>query len=143
MLQLDGPLEAPATILVACQNAGNCPAGGHNSPYTDLQVAIDDAVADSQDAGPGEPGAPVLRIKGAAFFGGVEVRRQSRRRRGRGGISRREKPELPTIQGRSRLWFCGAWTRYGFHEDGLMSGLAVAEGLRARWAAQANHGVAA
>ncbi len=44
--------------------------------------------------------------------------------------------ELPTIQGRSRLWFCGAWTRYGFHEDGLMSGLAVADGLRAQWAAQ-------
>jgi uncharacterized protein len=44
--------------------------------------------------------------------------------------------ELPTIQGRSRIWFCGAWTRYGFHEDGLMSGLAVAQGLRARWAEQ-------
>jgi predicted NAD/FAD-binding protein len=44
--------------------------------------------------------------------------------------------ELRIIQGRSRVWFCGAWTRYGFHEDGLMSGLAVAEALRARWAAQ-------
>ena len=44
--------------------------------------------------------------------------------------------ELTTIQGRSGLWFCGAWTRYGFHEDGLMSGLAVADGLRAQWAAQ-------
>jgi predicted NAD/FAD-binding protein len=29
----------------------------------------------------------------------------------------------------------GAWTRYGFHEDGLMSGLAVADALRARRAA--------
>jgi hypothetical protein len=29
---------------------------------------------------------------------------------------------LPQIQGRSHVWFCGAWTRYGFHEDGLMSG---------------------
>lgn len=36
---------------------------------------------------------------------------------------------LPEIQGRGGLWFCGAWTRYGFHEDGLMSGLAVAESL--------------
>ena len=43
---------------------------------------------------------------------------------------------LPTIQGRSHLWFCGAWTRYGFHEDGLLSGEAVVDGLRARWAAQ-------
>jgi predicted NAD/FAD-binding protein len=43
---------------------------------------------------------------------------------------------LPTIQGHSHVWFAGAWTRYGFHEDGLMSGLAVADAMRARWAAQ-------
>lgn len=36
------------------------------------------------------------------------------------------------LQGRERTWFCGAWTGYGFHEDGLKSGLAVAEQLRAR-----------
>jgi uncharacterized protein len=51
--------------------------------------------------------------------------------------------ELATIQGHSHLWFCGAWTRYGFHEDGLMSGLAVADGLRARWAAEDSQGAAA
>ncbi len=28
---------------------------------------------------------------------------------------------LPLIQGKDRLWFCGAWQRYGFHEDGLLS----------------------
>ena len=39
---------------------------------------------------------------------------------------------LPQIQGRSHVWFCGAWTRYGFHEDGLMSGEAVCEALRPR-----------
>ena len=39
---------------------------------------------------------------------------------------------LPRIQGRANTWFCGAWTRYGFHEDGLMSGLAVAAALRER-----------
>ena len=55
----------------------------------------------------------------------------------------RAQARVPMLQGRSRVWFFGAWTRYGFHEDGLMSGLAVAEGLRARWAAQANQGVAA
>ncbi len=37
---------------------------------------------------------------------------------------------LHQIQGRSHLWFCGAWTRYGFHEDGLMSALAVVQQLR-------------
>jgi predicted NAD/FAD-binding protein len=39
---------------------------------------------------------------------------------------------LPQIQGLSNTWFCGAWTRYGFHEDGLMSGQAVGAALRAR-----------
>ena len=43
---------------------------------------------------------------------------------------------LKEFQGRSHVWFCGAWTRYGFHEDGLMSGLAVADALKARMAAQ-------
>ena len=41
---------------------------------------------------------------------------------------------VPSLQGEARTWFCGAWTRYGFHEDGLMSGLAVVDGLRQRWA---------
>lgn len=42
---------------------------------------------------------------------------------------------LSSIQGRRRTWFCGAWTGYGFHEDGLRSGLAVANamGVTAPW----------
>lgn len=32
---------------------------------------------------------------------------------------------LHTIQGVHDIWVCGAWTGYGFHEDGLESGLAV------------------
>jgi hypothetical protein len=36
---------------------------------------------------------------------------------------------LCEIQGRDRLWFCGAYWGHGFHEDGLRSGLQVAAGL--------------
>jgi len=44
--------------------------------------------------------------------------------------------ELPALQGRSHVWFCGAWTRYGFHEDGLVSALDVTERLRRSWQQQ-------
>jgi predicted NAD/FAD-binding protein len=44
---------------------------------------------------------------------------------------------LPRIQGARNTWFCGAWTRHGFHEDGLVSGMAAASalGVEATWAA--------
>jgi predicted NAD/FAD-binding protein len=48
----------------------------------------------------------------------------------------RAQQQLPALQGRSHLWFCGAWTRYGFHEDGLGSALDVVQRLRDRWRAQ-------
>jgi len=38
---------------------------------------------------------------------------------------------LPEIQGRHRLWFAGAHWGFGFHEDGLLSGLQVAAALGA------------
>jgi uncharacterized protein len=43
---------------------------------------------------------------------------------------------LPTIQGQRNTWFCGAYTRYGFHEDGLHSAVTVAQQLGAQvpWA---------
>lgn len=44
---------------------------------------------------------------------------------------------LPSIQGRDRLWFCGAWCGYGFHEDGIASAIAVARdfGVTPPWQA--------
>ena len=37
--------------------------------------------------------------------------------------------QLPQLQGQQNTYFCGAWTGYGFHEDGLKSGLAAARTL--------------
>lgn len=36
---------------------------------------------------------------------------------------------LGDIQGRAGVWFAGAWTGYGFHEDGLKSAIAVVEAM--------------
>lgn len=44
--------------------------------------------------------------------------------------------DIWNLQGRRNTWFCGAYFGSGFHEDGLQSGLAVAEslgGLRRPW----------
>lgn len=43
--------------------------------------------------------------------------------------------QLPALQGRRGIWFAGAWTRYGFHEDGMRSALWVANalGVAAPW----------
>jgi len=43
---------------------------------------------------------------------------------------------LPELQGRAHTWFCGAWTRYGFHEDGVLSAKAVCAGLKSAWASE-------
>ncbi len=44
--------------------------------------------------------------------------------------------QMDDIQGRGGYWYAGAWLGWGFHEDGLKSGLRVAEALDARpdWA---------
>jgi cyclopropane-fatty-acyl-phospholipid synthase len=55
----------------------------------------------------------------------------------------RARQELLSLhQGRNGLWYCGAWTGYGFHEDGCRSGLEVAtaiSGVPVPWAPKAGH----
>ena len=47
----------------------------------------------------------------------------------------RAQAEIKTIQGKDRLWFCGAYQRYGFHEDGLGSAVALVRqmGIEPPW----------
>ncbi len=48
-----------------------------------------------------------------------------------GSSHRRPACRCRAIQGVDRVYFAGAWTRYGFHEDGMLSGVRVAEALGA------------
>ena len=41
----------------------------------------------------------------------------------------RAQEKIDQIQGKDGLWFCGAYQRYGFHEDGLLSSVNVARKL--------------
>jgi hypothetical protein len=45
-------------------------------------------------------------------------------------------PKLSQIQGNNHLFFAGAWSGYGFHEDGLKSAVAIAKtiGVEVPWA---------
>ena len=44
---------------------------------------------------------------------------------------------MPALQGRQHTYFCGAWMGYGFHEDGLKSGLDVLQRLQPALSGQA------
>ena len=43
----------------------------------------------------------------------------------------RAQADVPKLQGMQHTYYCGAWTGYGFHEDGLKSGLSAARQLLA------------
>ena len=49
--------------------------------------------------------------------------------------------EIISQQGKNNLWFAGAWSGFGFHEDGIRAGLQVATSLsgeRCSWMAPEN-----
>jgi predicted NAD/FAD-binding protein len=43
----------------------------------------------------------------------------------------RAQSQIANLQGRQHSYFCGAWAGYGFHEDGLQSGMDVARRIAA------------
>lgn len=47
----------------------------------------------------------------------------------------RAQRDLPSIQGQGGVYYAGAWSRYGFHEDGLLSAVNVAKlmGVETPW----------
>lgn len=52
-------------------------------------------------------------------------------------------PDLWKLQGDRRTWYCGSYFGYGFHEDALQAGLAVAEqlgGLKRPWSVENESG---
>lgn len=55
----------------------------------------------------------------------------------------RTQSKLWALQGRNNTWFAGAYLGYGFHEDGLQTGLKVAEmlgGVRRPWQVENENG---
>jgi predicted NAD/FAD-binding protein len=44
-------------------------------------------------------------------------------------------PKIASLQGQNNTWFCGAYNRYGFHEDGLSSAVEMAArmGVEPSW----------
>lgn len=47
----------------------------------------------------------------------------------------RGQSRIDVIQGKNKLWFCGAYQKYGFHEDGLASAVSMVEkmGITPPW----------
>lgn len=46
------------------------------------------------------------------------------------GVQAQER--LVEIQGKKNVYYCGAWCRYGFHEDGILSAVKVIEMLNCK-----------
>ncbi|MCE2927900.1 MAG: FAD-dependent oxidoreductase [Rickettsiales bacterium] len=84
--------------------------------WMNLLQNIDDAYPLFVTLNPSTPPAPELTHDIHLFHHPVFTRE---------AICAQEK--IPTIQGKRGIWFAGAYQRYGFHEDGLLSAVKVAE----------------
>ncbi len=47
-------------------------------------------------------------------------------------LAQQAQQQIRAMNGARCTWFCGAWMRNGFHEDGFASAVEVVEGMRAR-----------
>jgi predicted NAD/FAD-binding protein len=59
------------------------------------------------------------------------------------GKANAARARLWEIQGRRNVWFCGSYFGFGFHEDGIQSGLAAAEAggdVRRPWSVENESG---
>lgn len=52
------------------------------------------------------------------------------------GPAVRAQKTLPDLQGQHGIWLAGAWTRYGFHEDGYQSAVKAVESLKSAFDAR-------
>ena len=85
---------------------------------------------------PSDPQQRVRHPQSAAAAASGAARRNPTTTRSSTRAAIRAQKELWSLQGAGGVWFCGAHFGAGFHEDGLQSGLAVAEqlgGVRRPW----------
>jgi predicted NAD/FAD-binding protein len=97
---------------------------------------------DEQAPGPAGPG-PVRHPEPAAPAGRRNPVAQRSVRASFDPVAIKAQKSLWSLQGQGGVWFCGAHFGAGFHEDGLQSGLAVAEqlgGVRRPWTVENESG---
>ncbi len=97
----------------------------HVARESDLPVAVTYDLSRLQRIDSPEPVLLTLNPNGRVDPGRV-IRTLDYYHPAYGPASRRAQCRHTEISGQRRTWYCGAYWGYGFHEDGVVSGLAVA-----------------
>jgi predicted NAD/FAD-binding protein len=84
---------------------------------------------DQLQALPGDPGFFVSLNQTEAIDPATVVARATMAHPVYDLAAQRAVDEIAAVQGQRRTYYCGAWTGYGFHEDGASSGASVARAL--------------